>query len=765
MRQDVSKVRDELVRAYYATTKSLAIWMYTWQAMLRPSPWSLFFLFLAVGVAPVFAQPSVLALQNNYSGTKPGLPNYGISPGSLFIIAGTDLATSSNTAEAFPLTNNLNGSSVSVTVNGTITQPTLYYVLPTQIGAVLREDTPLGTGTLTVTSTQGTSQAVPIQVVQSAFGILTNNGAGFGPAAAFDTSYTPIAATHPATPSELIAFWGTGVGPDPKNDDKTEPQLTNNLTSVPMQVYIGGVSATVFYKGRSSYPGVDEVFVYVPSGVPMGCYVSVVMVSGTVTSNYATIPVAPTGASSCTDQISIFNDWQTLIGKSSANIGTLELNSETKQTAAGTQTSSGATAQFKTDNAIQIYSELFSDHLVSVGNCVVDQGNSAGSPTIISAGPNLTLSGPSGEQAAFTYTAGRSPAAYSVALPGTFIPSAGGTFTFNGAGGSGAQIGSFSVSVTLPPAITWTNMSAASSIIKPQGFTINWTGGTSDGLVSISGDSTGTAGLDVKFECIASAADGTFTIPPEVLLSLPDSTTSASLGIANLENPVTFSANGLDFGFAYGGFSSGTALANYQTSASSGPQLSSVTLSASQATSGASIQGTVVLSGPAPPAGVNVALSSSSSAASVPSSVTVPGGSTSASFTISVGTISSTQTVTITAMYGGTSSQAMLTVNPQTTLADFNGTYDGTYSGGAGTKKLSGSVSAGVNNGTVIVTQPGSGTGTVTASGQVTFGVSVVEGIACNFTGQIVLMGTAATASGTFSCNGAASGNWNVTRQ
>jgi len=39
------------------------------------------------------------------------LPNYGISPGSLFIIKGTGLANTTNTTEAFPLTQNLNGTS------------------------------------------------------------------------------------------------------------------------------------------------------------------------------------------------------------------------------------------------------------------------------------------------------------------------------------------------------------------------------------------------------------------------------------------------------------------------------------------------------------------------------------------------------------------------------------------------------------------------------------------------------------------------------
>ncbi len=717
------------------------------------------------GVSSLLAQPTVYGLANNYSGTKAGLPNYGLSPGSLFIIAGSDLATTSNTAENFPLTKTLDGTSVSVTVNGVTTQPFLYYILPTQIGAVLPEATPLGTGTLTVSTPAGSSQPVSIQVVQSDFGILTDNGAGYGPAAAFDSNYNALTATHPATPGELIVFWGTGVGPDPKNDDSTEPQKTDNLTNIPMQVYIGGVSASVYYKGRSAYPGVDEVFVYVPSGVPMGCYVSVATLSGSITSNYGTIPVAPAGSSSCTDQIYFLSKYQALVGKSSANTATIAIDTETRQTSSGTTTASEATAQFKTLNAVEIYSELFSDHWLSLGNCIVDQGNSAGAPTVISAGPNLTLSGPGGEQASFTYSAGRSPA-YSVALTSSFIPSAGGTFTVNGAGGSGAQIGSFSASVTIPPAISWTNMSAASSIIEPQGLTLNWTGGSSSGLVVISGDSTGSAGIDVKFVCLVPAAGGTFTVPPEVLLSLPNTTTSASLGVESLEDPATFTAPGLDFGFIYGGFASLTALANYQSSAGAAPQLQSVSLASAQASSGASVQGTVTLSSPAPSGGVIVDLSANSTEVTVPSSVTVAAGATSATFTATMGSVTSSQTVTITATYETQSVETNITVNPLSGVDSYNGDYTGTYSGTLNGKTLSGSIVATANDGALTVTKPGSGTGTISATGQISFGVDVTSGVSCNFTGSLVLSGTSVTGSGTFSCpSDNASGTWSVTLQ
>jgi uncharacterized protein (TIGR03437 family) len=65
----------------------------------------------------------------------------------------------------------------------------------------------------------------------------------------------------------------------------------NNLTNIPMQVFIGGIAANILYRGRSQYPGVDQIDVAIPTDVSPGCFVSVVAVSGSIVSNTVTIPV------------------------------------------------------------------------------------------------------------------------------------------------------------------------------------------------------------------------------------------------------------------------------------------------------------------------------------------------------------------------------------------------------------------------------------------------------------------------------------------
>ena len=50
--------------------------------------------FCAVADINATAAPTVTEVQNNYSFIAPGLPNYGIAPGSLFIVKGTSFKQS-----------------------------------------------------------------------------------------------------------------------------------------------------------------------------------------------------------------------------------------------------------------------------------------------------------------------------------------------------------------------------------------------------------------------------------------------------------------------------------------------------------------------------------------------------------------------------------------------------------------------------------------------------------------------------------------------
>ncbi|MGA3190772.1 MAG: hypothetical protein ABSF22_27030, partial [Bryobacteraceae bacterium] len=217
------------------------------------------------GTAPPPTTPTITTLLNNYSYIVPGLPNYGIAPGSLFIIKGTGLASTtsvtaleSSASPGIPQT--LNGASITVNIGGVTTTPGMYYAEATQIAAVLPSGTPPGTGTITV-SYGGASVSAPITVVASALGLdaYYDNGTGAGLGVATNpTTGALYNYTNSAQPGQTIVLWGSGLGADTADSDyiyTTTPHAVN----VPVVIYIGGVQATVLYAGSSGFPGVNQI--------------------------------------------------------------------------------------------------------------------------------------------------------------------------------------------------------------------------------------------------------------------------------------------------------------------------------------------------------------------------------------------------------------------------------------------------------------------------------------------------------------------------
>jgi uncharacterized protein (TIGR03437 family) len=482
--------------------------------------------------------PAVTEVQNNYSYISPGLPNYGIAPGSLFIVKGTNLngmplsSLQSSAAPGLPTT--FNGASISVTVGGTTVTPGIYYTSPTQLAAVLPSTTPVGTGTITVTNNGVTSATTQMIVVPSALGLDV----------ATDANYNFFSTSSSASPGEAIILWGSGVGADTANTDLVYPLKQDNLTNIPMTVYVGGISATIAYRGRSQFPGVDQVVVTIPSGVPIGCSVSIVAVSGSIVSNSITIPVAQ-GGGACSDPTSALTpaQQQTLSGKSTVAFGEVSVLKFTE----ATTVSDTASAIFYRYPTAAIVSAESNANIPSIGSCVVLTTAGAGTePTGLDAG-TLTLTGTPGT----VPLPGLSgyPGLYEATLPASAIPASGGSYTFTGTGGK--DVGAFSTTLNFPAPLVWTN-SSITTVNRAQGQTVNWTGGASNSYVQIEGQSTlgsGASLVSATFICYAPIGPGQFTVPSWVLLALP-ANPQGSMSVANQTNPQTFSASGLDYAYA-----------------------------------------------------------------------------------------------------------------------------------------------------------------------------------------------------------------------
>lgn len=529
----------------------------------------------ALFAAVALAQPAITKLQNNYSYILPGLPNYGIAQGSIFDIFGTNLSGTTTALLSVPLQTTVSGVSATVTVNGVVTRPIFYYLSPTQIAAILPSATPVGTGQITVTNNGQTSAPAPIQVVQSAFGILTLNGAGTGPAAAFDVRSNYLGFTNAANPGEYVTLWGSGVGP--ASGDETVQQTPRDLENVAIQVEVGGRATTYNYHGRSIYPGLDQINVLVPSGV-QGCYVSVVIRSGNIVSNFATIPVAVSGRT-CSDQTTglTADQLQLLSGKGTFNLGSIGIGKTSVTTPSqtigtvvipgGTTVSDTASASFLRYTPSEFSASTFGQ-TTSIGSCVVSTFSGSGGVTNpiqlnpLNAGPAINVSGPNGQKSLTLqngfYGAQVGGGSGATAQP-IFIPASGGAFTFNGPGGP--DVGAFTASINMAPPLVWQNQSSITTVNRPQGVTVNWTGGDPNSFVQITGASitTGTPPLVAIFTCTAPVAALQFTVPATVLLALPPSGTisaggvtisaGSSLSVSNYTNPGSFTAPGIDLGF------------------------------------------------------------------------------------------------------------------------------------------------------------------------------------------------------------------------
>jgi uncharacterized protein (TIGR03437 family) len=240
--------------------------------------------------------PTVTNVLNNSSLSS------SVTPSSLFHVFGTNMATPGtvpvlqDSTNGLPLT--LNGTTISVMVNGTKVQPALYYSSPTDVAGVLPANTPIGTGTLTVSYGNQSANA-NVQVVPTAFGFDIYNGSALATDA---VSGALITNTNSAQPGETLLFWGTGVGADPNHSDTTAGG--NDNINIPATFTVGGVPAKVVFTGALFYPGVQGFGVTIPPGAPSGCSVQVMAVTGSganqATSSTPTIPIMP-GGGTCSD--------------------------------------------------------------------------------------------------------------------------------------------------------------------------------------------------------------------------------------------------------------------------------------------------------------------------------------------------------------------------------------------------------------------------------------------------------------------------------
>jgi uncharacterized protein (TIGR03437 family) len=530
----------------------------------------------ASATAPSINQGGIVNAISNQAG--------GIAQGSMFSIYGTNLGPAASwTVYQFPIPSIVNNVTVTVAQGSTTLNAYLLYVQATQINAIMPSNTPLGTVQVTVTYNGVISAAAPVTIVKTSVGI---NSWAWGPGPGIVKNYISAAdqpyntASTPAKPGQVEIAVGTGLGPITTPDNQSPPA---GAPTTLVQVVVGGVVASnVSYSGRApGNAGQDQINFTIPPNAPLGCSVPLQVSAGGTWSNTVRMAISSDG-SHCQDA---FNPLAGLssTGGNSGTVGLIRMNFNGQLSATAGPTNAALDLGFGAfvkispggDFAYSPFTNLPPPGTCSSTGRMLDLGTvmsnaSSLDPTIaadLDAGAQLTVTGGAGG-ASGTITQSLGSASPYVGLLGGILSTSGATlpppfldggpFTIsNGAGGK--DVGPFTATIPLSPAITWTN--PPSTINRASPLTLNWTGGDATETVVVLGFSTDqTSKASGGFMCVAPAGAHSFTVPVNSLADLISTAATSSspspIGILGLMpmhfgNSKTFTATGLNVGVVF----------------------------------------------------------------------------------------------------------------------------------------------------------------------------------------------------------------------
>jgi uncharacterized protein (TIGR03437 family) len=474
------------------------------------------------------------ATVNAASLLAPGLPAGSIAQGSIFTIFGAHLGPATGvSASSFPLQNALSGVSIAATQGTTAVNVLPLYVSQNQINALMPSTTPLGLVSLRVTYNNAISNPSPVNVVHDSPGLITFTGSGSGAAAmqnvASSGGLTLNSNSNSALPGQTVQVYLTGLGPITGPDNQPPPV---NAPNTPVEVWVGGVPATVIYSGRSPCcSGLDQVDFTVPAGAPQGCWVPVLIRTSMANVSNGTSMAITAKGGACSDPENLLTS---AIVQGGA-IGQLWLTRTAVYQDVGVPAPINITAdtlQYLVQN--ETGGPFVSPPLLAApppGTCQVYAGvgdywttgklADTTAFTALDGGTQFTVTGQANPHVVTLQSGG---AALGSQLPVWSLPNtlflSPGTYTVTGSGG--ADVGAVKSSITVPAAPTWTNQLQTTTVDRSMPLLLNWSGTTNGQQVAILGENsdlrTNSSGL---FYCIAPAGATSFTVPPQVLAFLP----------------------------------------------------------------------------------------------------------------------------------------------------------------------------------------------------------------------------------------------------
>jgi hypothetical protein len=329
------------------------------------------------------------------------------------------------------------------------------------------------------------------------------------------------------------------------------------MPSVPVTIYLGNVQVTPVYQGRSGCCiGEDQIVFTVPVNAPTGCAVPLSIQANGSQSNTVQIPIAPLGSRTCPPTSPAFTTAGvvSLAAGGFANIADITLlrsDSLAQNNTPGFEDDLAAdVVRIGFSPAIQPFAFSYID-VPPIGTCAVyNTPNGQPDPPALSilpldAGPQITVQGPNGSKnvpAAGGLYRGVLSATGNFLVPGAFTVTAPG----------GKDVPGFSAQISIPAMPVMTSpapdTSTSAAVTRGNGFTVTWTGGTAAEVVLLDGiaatDNSFNTGL--SFECVAPAAAGSFTIPPNITQVMP-ATNFGALFFHPAVLPQLISGTKLDF--------------------------------------------------------------------------------------------------------------------------------------------------------------------------------------------------------------------------
>jgi uncharacterized protein (TIGR03437 family) len=232
---------------------------------------------LASDTPPEFESGGIIGA---FGGLTPGL----LAPGDVISIYGSDLAETALAAPPPPLPTML--VDTTVTIQG-LSMP-LYYVGAGQINAVVPYEISGNSlnAPLQMLVQRGNTLSQPVSVTVATAEPVIYGGGNAISATADGITWYVVSPSSPAHVGDYIVIYCLGLGATtPSVPDGGLPPAGILAWAAPIQMTIGGQSATVLYQGLTpQYTGLYQVDAQIPTGVPTGDSVPITISMGGQTS-------------------------------------------------------------------------------------------------------------------------------------------------------------------------------------------------------------------------------------------------------------------------------------------------------------------------------------------------------------------------------------------------------------------------------------------------------------------------------------------------